>query len=58
MQRRKGIVQKTGKGRERMEGARKILNIAEDISRSFSAEKHMEETEKEAPNDNQEMERV
>jgi hypothetical protein len=54
----KGIVQKTGKGRERMEGARKILNIAEDISRSFAAEKHMEETEKEAPNDNQEMERV
>ena len=54
----KGIVQKTGKGRERMEGARKILNIAEDISRSFAAEKHMEETEKEASNDNQEMERV
>ena len=54
----KGIVQKTGKGRERMEGARKILNIAEDISRSFAAEKHMEETEKEVLNDNQEMERV
>ena len=54
----KGIVQKTGKGRERMEGARKILNIAEEISRSFAAEKHMEETEKEASNDNHEMERV
>ena len=53
----KGIIQKTEKGRDRMEAARSILNIAEELDHSFDAEKHLDAANKDSSDVSYEMEK-